>query len=121
MNTNLNLKETDYIKVALIDDGVDPDYMGLGSYLSGCGWPPSPEISYDEEDNERLLEACFTPGREQHGNKMAWLITKACPFVKIYVAKIDTHQYHQLPHPSFKLSEAVKVPQSLACLPTSSS
>ena len=40
---------------------------------------------------------------------MAWLITQACPFVKIYVAKVDAVQNEHLPHPSFKTSEAVKV------------
>ncbi|KFA55647.1 hypothetical protein S40293_09301 [Stachybotrys chartarum IBT 40293] len=103
------LKDDDYIRVALIDDGVDPEYENLGDFLHRCGWPPASKITYGEDgSNEDLREQCFYPGKEQHGNKMAWLITQACPFVKLYVAKVDAVQNEHLPHPSFKTSEAVK-------------
>ncbi|GJN69443.1 hypothetical protein PLICBS_003491 [Purpureocillium lilacinum] len=103
------LQDDDFIKIALIDDGVDPEYENLGYFLHRCGWPPASKITYgDDGSHEGLREQCFYPGREQHGNKMAWLITQACPFVKIYVAKVDAVQNEHLPHPSFKTSEAVK-------------
>lgn len=106
----MGLSDSGYIKVALIDDGVDPDFSGLGSFLSPCGWPPSPILDYDADGCERLLQSCFTPGKAQHGNQMAFLITKACPFAKIFVAKVDAQaDHHELPHPSFNVSRAVEV------------
>jgi len=101
------------IKVALIDDGIDPDYIdGLEEKLAPGGWPWTSETLDDmigsEQDGDDRLMTFYSSGRHQHGNKMAKLITQACPFVSLYVAKVDIQQQHQLPHPSFKVSEAAK-------------
>lgn len=66
------------VKVAVIDDGVSPTYQSVGEYLHHPGWP---------HRGERAQEN-FT-STNGHGSKMAYLITRICPFAEIYVAKLD--------------------------------
>lgn len=66
------------VKVAVIDDGVSPTYQGVGQYLHHPGWP---------HQGERAQET-FT-STNGNGSKMAYLITRICPFAEIYVAKLD--------------------------------
>ncbi|KAL8857682.1 MAG: hypothetical protein Q9178_005717 [Gyalolechia marmorata] len=66
------------VKVAVIDDGVSPTYEGVSKYLHHPGWPYNGEKAQEN----------FT-STNGHGSKMAYLITRICPFVEIYVAKLD--------------------------------
>ena len=74
-------KRNPKIKVALLDDGVDPEYRNISDgYLARNGFPPhSPE---DEGEP-------FYTSTNGHGSMMAWIISSICPFVEIHVAKID--------------------------------
>lgn len=72
--------------MALLDDTVDPDWDGLGKFMSGQGWPmPSESII-----GRRWQTPFYASGRLKHGDYMARLITRACPFVQLFIAKIDT-------------------------------
>jgi hypothetical protein len=75
----------DYISVALLDDGVDPEWEGLGKFMSGQGWPQPSESAGHGGPSAPF----YSSGREQHGNRMATLITMVCPFVRLYVAKMS--------------------------------
>jgi hypothetical protein len=75
----------DYITVALLDDGVDPEWENMGKFMSGQGWPQPSESA----GNDGQSAPFYASGREQHGNRMAALITMVCPFVRLYVAKIS--------------------------------
>jgi hypothetical protein len=68
--------------------------------LHHTGWP-----SEDSGEGEQS----FYVSTHQHGSKMAWLIRKVCPFVTIYVAKLDTQQENTLRHRSFNLKQATEV------------
>ncbi|KAH8745521.1 hypothetical protein BGZ57DRAFT_918456 [Hyaloscypha finlandica] len=78
VNGDPNLKkrlEENKIKVALIDDGVNPQLLGQITCLRhGNGWP-------DEDP--------YYQSAEGHGTIMAKLILYMCPFVDLYVAKLD--------------------------------
>lgn len=88
------------IKVAILDDGVDPEFKGLGPLLANTGWP-----------SERLDDEGppFYYSTKGHGSEMAWLISYACPFVELCVAKIDTPQDDSLPHPTYSVKQAATV------------
>jgi hypothetical protein len=97
---------TDYIKVALLDDGVDPECGELGKFMSGSGWPRPSEAP----GKRKQPESFFSAGDMKHGNDMARLITTMCPFVSLYVAKINasapTETVH---HPTFGVAQATEV------------
>jgi len=91
-------KDPDLVKLALIDDGVDPEWDGsgtLGSFLSGVGYPPD-------------MPNWAVAGPRKHGNRMARLITDVCPFVSLYVAKIDSNTSREQKHPTFDIGKATK-------------
>jgi hypothetical protein len=85
------------VKVAVIDDGVSPTYQSVGEYLHHPGWPYKGERAQEN----------FT-STNGHGSKMAYLITRICPFAEIYVVKIDadTSTFRDR---SFNLHSAKKV------------
>ncbi|KAJ3566630.1 hypothetical protein NPX13_g7064 [Xylaria arbuscula] len=94
------------IKVALLDDGVDPTFDGLGRFMSGYGWP-IPSDSMLGSDRQAPF---YSSGSSNHGNYMAKLITTVCPFVKLYVAKIDTNAADgEAKHPTFNPIQAIEV------------
>src|SRR5277367_3651811 len=69
------------VKVAVIDDGVNPRKLGYKGSLKG-GWPPDrPSLHGDL--------STFYSSTEGHGTKMANLIQSVCPYVHLYVAKLD--------------------------------
>ncbi|EGZ74504.1 hypothetical protein NEUTE2DRAFT_81904 [Neurospora tetrasperma FGSC 2509] len=87
------------VKVALMDDGVNPEYSDLGTHLACNGFPQS---SLDG----RL--APFYTSTKGHGSKMAWIISSLCPFVEILVAKIDNQDHPgDLPNPELEVDQAV--------------
>ncbi|KAK1843361.1 intracellular serine protease [Colletotrichum chrysophilum] len=89
---------THYIKVALLDDGVDPE-SGSGKFMSGWGWPRPSEPA----------GAFYSSGERRHGNAMAKMITRACPFVRLYVAKLDAAETSEEPsHPTFEVAQATE-------------
>ncbi len=91
------------VKVALLDDGVDPTYHSNGMYLHHAGWP--------EEDSGELDQGQKSPyvSTNQHGSKMAWLIRNVCPFVAIHVAKLSVTSWEGVRHRTFSLDHAKKV------------
>jgi hypothetical protein len=86
------------IKVAVIDDGVSPTYQRVGEFLHHPGWPFK---GAQAQEN-------FTP-TSHHGSKMAYLITRVCPFAEIYVAKLDAQTSTSLRQRAFSLEAAKKV------------
>lgn len=75
--SSLDAREDEHIKVALIDDGVDiAQFEGTIVYP---GWPIEGPTS-----GKGLW--CHSSGN--HGTRMAKLIHKVCPRVKLYVAKL---------------------------------
>jgi hypothetical protein len=98
-------KQKDYVKVALLDDGVDPSWENVGEFLSGSGWPWPSECTGDGGAQTPF----YSSGPQQHGNRMAQLITHVCPFVDLYVAKIDSTVDDKLTHPSFDIKQAIDV------------
>ncbi|GAW10690.1 hypothetical protein ANO14919_000250 [Xylariales sp. No.14919] len=95
-------KPRQYVKIALLDDGVDPTYNHNGTNLHYAGWPTI-ELGGQEEDPRS-----FYNSTNQHGSKMAWLIRKVCPFVTIYVAKLDVKGHSDLNSRSFSLRQATE-------------
>ncbi|KAI1739560.1 hypothetical protein F4680DRAFT_421961 [Xylaria scruposa] len=82
--------ENNRIKVALIDDGVNPQNLGQTRCLEhGEGWPSDDEPYYRSSEN--------------HGTVMAKLILELCPYVDIYVAKLNKSAEH---NPKYKNSVA---------------
>lgn len=95
-----------YVKVALLDDGVDPEVDGLGKFMSGRGWPKPSEAA----GGRTQPESFYTAGPMKHGNQMAKLITMACPFVRLYVAKINAGGSSEtIHHPTFDVTRAIEV------------
>lgn len=92
-----------HIKVALLDDGVDPTYDRNGAHIHNEGWP-----AIDSEDPEEGTKS-FYVSTNQHGSKMASLIRKVCPFVTLYVAKLDMTSENNLRHRTFSLQQAKEV------------
>lgn len=101
------------VKVALLDDGVDPTYDHIGQNLHHAGWP-SVESGELKEGGKG-----FYVSTNQHGSKMAWLIRKVFPDVTICVAKLDVENSTDLRHRSFNLQQATKVslPFGIAIVP----
>ncbi|KAK3400893.1 hypothetical protein B0T20DRAFT_154676 [Sordaria brevicollis] len=94
-----NLSKTNSIgkkvKVALLDDGVNPEYESVGVHLACDGFP---QASLDGHI------APFYKSTNGHGSKMASIISTICPFVEIYVAKIDNQEHLQ--HPAYNVEQA---------------
>ncbi|CCC05592.1 hypothetical protein SMACR_09638 [Sordaria macrospora] len=101
MVTNMSdrLKVIERVKVALVDDGVDPEYESVGKYLANNGFP------LGTPDGKTVP---FYTSTKQHGSKMAWVISTICPFVEIYVAKMDNYHELDLGNPAFDPERAVK-------------
>ncbi|KAL7785167.1 hypothetical protein V8C37DRAFT_420236 [Trichoderma ceciliae] len=72
------------VKVALIDDGVTPGQLNPPGALKD-GWPLP---------GTRKLGSSrpFYSSEKGHGTKMARLIQMMCPFVSLYVAKVDIYK-----------------------------
>jgi len=70
------------VKVAVIDDGIDPQDNYLSSRIAE-GWPP------DHWNGFETFPPAFYFSSGGHGTKMARLITEVCPEVKLYVAKLE--------------------------------
>ncbi|OTB14237.1 hypothetical protein K445DRAFT_319408 [Daldinia sp. EC12] len=85
-------------KVAIIDDGVNPEGEFLGQRIAH-GWPPDEPKSNSEP---------FYASTRGHGTQMAKLICHACPFVQLYVAKLDGWKDPDLPHPQFTARDAAE-------------
>ncbi|KAI1372688.1 hypothetical protein F4677DRAFT_462842 [Hypoxylon crocopeplum] len=85
-------------KVAIIDDGVNPESEFLGQRIAH-GWPPDEPKSSSEP---------FYASTRGHGTQMAKLICHACPFAQLYVAKLDGWKDPDLPHPQFTAKDAAE-------------
>ncbi|KAI1327670.1 peptidase S8/S53 domain-containing protein [Xylariaceae sp. FL0255] len=94
-----------HVKVALLDDGVDPTYKRLGEKLHHAGWPTSDGEEYNDNDKN------FYVSTNNHGSKMAYLFQLVCPFVTIYVAKLDVQDTSNLRQRTFNLKQATKAIQ----------
>ena len=75
------------VTIALIDDGVDFMNQVIASKLDSGKYFPS---GYLPEDLRDL--PVFHDSATQHGTNMAYQIQRICPFVKIFVCRIDTLQ-----------------------------
>lgn len=88
------------VRVALLDDGVNPEHEGIGHYLACDGFP---ESNLDGSDDPWYTSTCG------HGSTMASIISALCPFVEIHVAKIDCHNQGYLQNPKFEVEKAAEV------------
>jgi hypothetical protein len=68
------------VKVAVIDDGVNPRLLNSRGIVKK-GWP-QPKF-------RRGTVKAYHKSAEGHGTKMANLIQSVCPYVHLYVAKLD--------------------------------
>ncbi|KAL7629603.1 hypothetical protein AAE478_001125 [Parahypoxylon ruwenzoriense] len=99
LRTELGTKSTQRMpKVAIIDDGVNPESEFLGQRIAH-GWPP---------DEPKSTSEPFYASTRGHGTKMAKLICHACPFAQLYVAKLDGWKDPTLPHPQFTAKDAAE-------------
>ncbi|ESU15292.1 hypothetical protein FGSG_08102 [Fusarium graminearum PH-1] len=74
------------IRVALLDDGVNPGELVVPGVLKD-GWPlPSTSRLHSSKP--------YYSSDQGHGTKMARLLYFMCPFISIYVAKIDMYREH---------------------------
>ncbi|KAK6355547.1 hypothetical protein TWF696_004646 [Orbilia brochopaga] len=73
------------IVVAIIDDGVDLEDLQAPQYVAG-GWHP------DKKAPDRRTMNAWYYSEKKHGTEMAKLIQLICPFVSLYVAKLDTRR-----------------------------
>ena len=107
-DTDQSLQKHNYIKVALIDDGVNSYYDGLSdSIASGKSFAP-------ETIGERLGRAFPLPqpyivSQQGHGTVMAWFIRFMCPKVRLCIAKLDPQVLQRDGHPTFTISSAASV------------
>jgi hypothetical protein len=72
------------IKVAVIDDGVTPGELTNKRALEE-GWPLL-------STRKRGTAKPYYNSEKGHGTKMARLIQYMCPFVQLYVAKVDIYK-----------------------------
>lgn len=100
--TVLKNKSGYQVKLALLDDGVDPIYDHNGANLHNTGWPLLYSGGLDGSAQS------FYVSTNHHGSKMASLIRKVCPFVTIYVAKLDATGGNDLRHRSFSVQQATE-------------
>jgi len=89
------------VKVALIDDGVNPCRVNSIGCLKE-GWPP------DKLGQHGNLSTYYS-SVEGHGTKMANLILTVCPYVHLYVAKLDksTTEYDSLAQMAAEVSPPI--------------
>ena len=88
------------VKVALIDDGVDPFHDNLSLTIAiGESWC--------EQVDSDGLQPSYHQSSNGHGTAMAFLIRRICPWVLLYVAKLDEKQTEQSAN-SFTAASAVK-------------
>ncbi len=73
--------DSNAVRVALIDDGVNPSKLHVKGSVKG-GWPP------DSFSGHRMISTYWTSS-DGHGTAMANLIHSVCPFVHLYVAKLE--------------------------------
>ncbi|KAI1420105.1 hypothetical protein F5Y12DRAFT_161904 [Xylaria sp. FL1777] len=89
---NIPMREAGYIKIAVIDNGVDASLDALdGKIAAGASFCPIPNTSYHNP-------YYMTSETISHGSMVAGLICRMCPKAKLYVARID-----ELPSPQGKL------------------
>ncbi|KAI1438055.1 hypothetical protein GGR50DRAFT_691531 [Xylaria sp. CBS 124048] len=93
------------VKIALLDDGVDPTYRHNGQNLHCAGWP-----TIDSGQGDHSFPG-FYKSTHQHGSKMAWLIRSVCPFANIYVAKLDVENGSTLQDREFNIKQAIEAIQ----------
>jgi hypothetical protein len=99
---NIPPKEAGFVKVAVIDNGVDASLDALdGKIAVGTSFCPIPDTSYHNP-------YYMTSETISHGSMVAGLICRMCPKAKLYVARID-----ELPssggHPLLTAESAAKV------------
>jgi hypothetical protein len=72
------------VKIAIIDDGVDASLASLNGKIAGgksfCRHPNSDD----------LMSAYFAPSG-MHGTWMATMITRLCPHVSLYIARLEEY------------------------------
>jgi hypothetical protein len=74
-------KDTSPVKVAIIDDGVDASLKSLdGKIAAGQTFSPF-------RDSLGIRNGYYTSSCD-HGTYMATLVSRTCPSVRIYVAKV---------------------------------
>jgi Subtilase family len=70
------------IKVAIIDDGVDPKHPTLQGHIAdGKSFRKRMDIP------ERMVDYWVNPGG--HGTVMADLVCRICPAVRLYIIRLD--------------------------------
>ncbi|KAJ3579865.1 hypothetical protein NPX13_g694 [Xylaria arbuscula] len=80
---NIPMKEAGYVKIAVIDNGVDASLDALdGKIAAGASFCPIPNTSYHNP-------YYMTSETISHGSMVAGLICRMCPKAKLYVARID--------------------------------
>ncbi|GAW26496.1 putative peptidase S8 subtilisin kexin [Rosellinia necatrix] len=80
---NIPMKEAGYVKIAVVDNGVDASLDALdGKIAAGASFCPIPNTSYHNP-------YYMTSETISHGSMVAGLICRMCPKAKLYVARID--------------------------------
>lgn len=97
---------TKRIRVALLDDGVNPEKDGISKNLASYGFPRSSLHGKDDP---------WYTSTNGHGTVMASIIASICPFVEIHVAKIDCRKQGYLPNPVFDVRKLPDVGTSSPC------
>lgn len=90
------------VKVAIIDDGVDASLLSLDGKIS-IGKSFCPYATSTD-----LLSPYYVPSGN-HGTCMATLISKICPEVKLYVARLDERQVPGSSHRQITAKSAADV------------
>ena len=93
------------VKIAIIDDGVDASMMSLdGKIATGKSFSPYA--------NSTDLISPYFVSSSNHGTCMAMLITRLCPMVQLYVARLDqrrssgTNSLHMTPKSAAEVSSS---------------
>ncbi|PMD53230.1 uncharacterized protein K444DRAFT_479844, partial [Hyaloscypha bicolor E] len=68
------------VRVAVIDDGVNANESSLYERVAHNGWPRQHPTS---------SQSPWYQSFSGHGTEIAKLICSVCPFVKLYIAKLD--------------------------------
>jgi hypothetical protein len=80
---NIPPEEAGYIKIAVIDNGVDASLDVLdGKIVVGTSFCPIPDTDYHHP-------YYMTSETMSHGSMVAGLISSMCPKAKLYVARIN--------------------------------
>lgn len=75
----------DMVTVAIIDDGVDLEDLQMPRYIKG-GW-----YTDGKEPGHRNMNTWYVSD-QKHGTEMARLVQRLCPFVSLYIGKLDTRK-----------------------------